>query len=132
MAKIRALGTTITFNSQAVGALTSIGEITPDSEELDASTLDSAGAYREFKQGFKDSGNCALSGYYNKADAGQAALIAAYATGATAPVVVTFPEAGGTVTFNAYVKSVTVGAAEVDGLVGFGADLRITGAVTVA
>jgi predicted secreted protein len=132
MAKTRALGTTITFNAKNIGALTSIGEITPDSEDRDATTLDSQGGYREFLQGFKDSGNCTLSGYYDKADAGQAALIAAYATGATHPVVITFPSAGGTVTFNAYVKSVTVGAAEVDGLVGFGADLRITGAVTVA
>jgi hypothetical protein len=52
MAKTRALGTTISFNSKTIGALTSIGEITPDSEELDATTLDSVGGYREFLQGF--------------------------------------------------------------------------------
>ena len=132
MAKTRALGTTITFNAKTIGSLTSIGEVTPDSEELDATALDSLDGYREFIQGFKDSGSCTLSGYYNKADVGQAALIAAYATGATHPVVITFPSSGGTATFNAYVKSFTVGAAEVDGLVGFGADLRITGAVTIA
>jgi len=130
MAKTRALGTTITFNAKNIGALTSIGEITPDSEELDSTTLDSSGGYREFIQGFKDSGNCTLSGYYDKADAGQAALIAAYATGAAHPVVITFPSAGGTASFSAYVKSFTVGAAEVDGIVGFGATLRISGAVT--
>ena len=75
MAKTRALGTTITFNSQPIGALTSIGEITPDSEELDATTLDSTGGYREFLQGFKDSGELTLSGYYNKTDLGQQELV---------------------------------------------------------
>ena len=38
---------------------------------------------------------------------------------------------GTTVGFTAFVRSHTIGAAEVDGAVGFGAVLRITGAVTV-
>lgn len=130
MAKTRALGTTITFNSQTIGALTSIGEITPDSEELDATTLDSTGGYREFLQGFKDSGEVTLSGYYDKADLGQQALIAGYGTGEVKAVDIDFPNSSGGATFNAYVKSFTLGAADVDGIVGFGATLRISGAVT--
>lgn len=130
MAKTRALGTTITFNAQTIGALTSIGEITPDSEELDATTLDSTGGYREFLQGFKDSGELTLSGYYDKADLGQQALITGYGTGDVDAVAITFPNSAGGATFNAYVKSFTLGAADVDGIVGFGATLRISGAVT--
>ena len=130
MAKTRALGTTITFNAKNIGALTSIGEITPDSEELDATTLDSQGGYREFLQGFKDSGEVTLSGYYNKADLGQKELITGYGTGTTHPVVITFPNSAGGATFQAYVKSFTLGAADVDGIVGFGATLRISGVVT--
>jgi predicted secreted protein len=130
MAKTRALGTTITFNAKNIGALTSIGEITPDSEELDATTLDSTGGYREFLQGFKDSGEVTLSGYYDKADAGQQELITGYGTGDVDPVVITFPNSAGGATFNAYVKSFTLGSADVDGIVGFGATLRISGAVT--
>ena len=130
MAKTRALGTTITFNAKNIGALTSIGEITPDSEELDATTLDSQGGYREFLQGFKDSGEVTLSGYYDKADAGQQELITGYGTGDVDPVVITFPNSAGGATFNAYVKSFTLGSADVDGIVGFGATLRISGAVT--
>jgi len=129
MAKTRALGTTITFNSETIGSLTSIGEITPDSEELDATTLDSTGGYREFLQGFKDSGEVTLSGYYDKADAGQQELIAGYGTGDVDEVVITFPNSAGVATFDAYVKSFTLGAADVDGIVGFGATLRISGAV---
>ena len=130
MAKTRALGTTITFNAQTIGALTSIGEITPDSEELDATTLDSQGGYREFLQGFKDSGEVTLSGYYDKTDAGQQELITGYGTGGAKAVVITFPNLNGGATFQAYVKSFTLGAADVDGIVGFGATLRISGAVT--
>ena len=130
MAKTRALGTTITFNAKTIGGLTSIGEITPDSEELDATTLDSTGGYREFLQGFKDSGEVTLSGYYDKADAGQQELITGYGTGDVDPVVITFPNSAGGATFNAYVKSFTIGSADVDGIVGFGATLRISGAVT--
>ena len=130
MAKTRALGTTITFNSKTIGALTSIGEITPDSEELDATTLDSTSGYREFLQGFKDSGEVTLSGYYDKTDVGQQALITGYGNGEVKAVVITFPKSAGGANFNAYVKSFTLGAADVDGIVGFGATLRISGAVT--
>jgi predicted secreted protein len=131
MPKVRALGTTITFNAKAIGGLTSIGEITPDSEELDATTLDSAGGYREFLQGFKDSGELPLSGFLVKTDVGQAELRTGYGSGDIDQTVITFPD-GTTATFNAYVKSYTLGAADVDGIVGFGATLRISGAVTVA
>lgn len=132
MAKIRALGTAITFNSKTIGSLTSIGEVSPDSDELDATTLDSSGNYREFIQGFKDGGELTLSGYYDSGDAGQAELITGYGTGDIDATVITLPSAAGTVSFNAWVKSFSVGSADVDGLVNFGATLRITGAVTVA
>jgi predicted secreted protein len=131
MAKTRALGTTISFNAQNIGALTSIGEITPDSEELDATTLDSTDGYREFLQGFKDSGEVTLSGYYKKTDPGQQELITGYGNGEAKTVVIAFPDAGGA-SFQAYVKSYTLGAADVDGIVGFGATLRISGEVTPA
>ena len=130
MAKQRALGTTVTINAKLIGSLTSVGEVTPDSEELDATTLDSTGGYREYIQGFKDSGELPLTGYLNKTDVGQVEIRTAYGTGAPHPIVITYPDST-KVQFNAYVKSYTMGAAEVDGLVGFGAVLRISGAVTV-
>lgn len=138
MSKMRALGTSLsylpTYDSAAavtvVGALTSVGEITPDSEELDATTLDSAGGYREFLQGFKDSGELSLSGYHDGADAGQDTMRSLYTSGALGYFWVTFPDRT-TVAFNAYVKSHTSGAADVDGIVGFGCSLRISGLVQV-
>lgn len=138
MPKMRALGTTLsylpTYNSGAavtsVGSLTSVGEITPDSEELDATTLDSPDGYREFLQGFKDSGELSLTGYHNTDAPGQATMRSLYETGALGYFWVTFPD-GTTVAFSAYVKSHTTGAADVDGIVGFGCSLRISGMVQV-
>lgn len=129
MAKTRALGTTIKFGSEFIGALTSIGEITPDSEELDATTLDSSDGYREFIQGFKDSGELSLTGYFDKTNGGQTAIRTGFGTGTPAETVITFPSTNGVVTFQSWVKSFSLGAADVDGIVGFAATLRITGAV---
>ena len=125
-----AKGTILKYNGAVVGKLTAVGEIAPDSEELDVTTLDSAGGYREFLQGYRDSGTVELTGFHEKGDAGQAALRTAYESGAVGSVDVDFPD-GTQVSFRAYVKSHTLGAAEVDGAVGFGAVLRVTGAVTV-
>ena len=73
MPKTRGLGTSIhwlkgdlTGSPVVIGSLTSVGEISPEAEELDATTLDSAGGYREFIQGFKDSGELTLTGYHDK------------------------------------------------------------------
>jgi len=135
---MRALGTSITYapaytsaevDTKVIGSLTSVGEISPDSEELDATCLDSAGGYREFLQGFKDSGELTLSGYLDPDKPGQKQMMTLYGTGALGYFWVTFPDQA-TVAFNAYVKSFTLGAADVDGVVGFGATLRISGAVT--
>ena len=139
MPKMRALGTSITYapaynsldgDTRVIGSLTSIGEISPDSEELDATCLDSSGGYREFLQGFKGSGELTLSGYLDPAKAGQAQMMTLYGSGAKGYFWVTFPDQA-TVAFNAYVKSFTVGAADVDGIVGFGATLRVSGLIQV-
>lgn len=135
MATTRALGTRLSFTpaggaETVIGRLTSIGEITPDSEELDVTTLDSTGGYREYLQGFKDSGELEVEGYHDGNDAGQAALRAAYDSGQAGAVKITFPD-GTQVAFSGYVKAHTIGAAEVDGAVGFGATFRISGGVTV-
>ena len=135
MAATRSQGTTLKFTPAggeqvAVGRLTSVGEIQTDSEEVDVTTLESTGGYREYLQGFKDSGELEVEGYHDGNDAGQAALRSAYASGAAGEVKITFPD-GTVVGFNGYVKAHTIGAAEVDGAVGFGATFRISGGVTV-
>lgn len=137
MPKTRALGTSINYalaydspDVVPIGSLTSIGEIAPSSEELDATCLDSAGGYREFLQGFKDSGELSLTGYHDPEKLGQAQMRTLYGSGALGYYWVTFPDKS-TVAFRAYVKGYTLGAAEVDGIIGFGAALRVSGLVQI-
>ncbi|MBQ8508251.1 MAG: hypothetical protein IJ466_12585 [Clostridia bacterium] len=135
MATTRSQGTTLKFTPAGgaqltVGRLTSVGEIAPEAEELDVTTLESTGGYREYMQGFRDSGELEISGYHDAADDGQKGLRSAFASGASGAFEVAFPD-GTVVTFNGFVKSHSIGSAEVDGAIGFGAVIRISGAVSV-
>ncbi len=47
-----------------VGQISEIGDIAVTADEIDATTLD-AGDYRQFLQGFKDPGDCALTVVYD-------------------------------------------------------------------
>ena len=65
----KAQGTVLKFKPSGgeqavVGRLTSVGEISPDSEEIDVTTLDSADGYREFMQGYRDSGEVEIAGSF--------------------------------------------------------------------
>ena len=135
MAVSNSQGTTLKFTPEGgtqvtVGKLTSVGEIQPEAEEIDITTLDSTGGYREFMQGFRDSGEVELSGYHDAQDAGQKALREAFSTGKNGAFIVSFPD-GTDVKFSGFIKSHTIGSVEVDGAVGFGAVVRISGPVTV-
>ena len=130
MAKVRALNTTFSFGGTIIPNLSSIGEVSVSADELDATTLDSASGYREFLAGFKDSGELTITGYHD-GTAAQAGIRTAFGTGAVHPTVITFPDSK-TVTFNSFVKGFTIGSADVDGIVGFGATFRISGAVAVS
>lgn len=135
MAAVKSQGTTLKFTpasgtQQSVGKLTSVGEISPDSEALDVTTLDSQDGFREYMQGFRDGGEVEVEGFFSAGDAGQSALRAAYLSGATGSFEVEFPD-GSSVNFSGFVKGYSVGAAEVDGAVGFAATLRTSGKITL-
>lgn len=130
---ISAYGTTFKFtpsggSQTVVGKLKSIGKIAPDSENIDVTTLDSPGGYRQYVQGYRDAGSISIEGFHTKGDAGQSALIEAYESGKLGAAVIEFPD-GSKAEFSAFVKGYNLGAAEVDGAVGFGAQLKISGGV---
>ena len=111
-----------------VGSLVSIGEIACDSEEIDVTTLDSESGYREYIQGYRDAGVVKLEGFHDAGDAGQAAIRAAFDSGKNGDMVIAFPD-GSEARFAGFVKSYALGAAKVDGAVGFSAAVRISGGV---
>ena len=130
----KSAGTVLSFTRNnavvTVGALRSISEIRADSEALDVTTLDAAGGCKTYIQGLKSMGEVTLEGFFEGNNAGQAALRGLYAAGAAVPFTVTFPD-GSAVSFSAFVRAFSIGAASVDGAVRFSAVLRLTGGVTV-
>lgn len=130
----KAMGTKISCtqnNAQTViGRLRSISEIRADSEAVDVTTLDAPNGYRTYIQGMKELGEVTLEGFYEADEAGQKALRTLYESGAAVPFTVTFPD-NTTAAFTAFVKAHALGAAQVDGAVGFTAVLRLTGGVTI-
>lgn len=138
MAKFLAKGSTVTFNSQAIGNVRNITLPDASKEEVDVTDHDSTGIYREFLPGLADPGTATLECNYNPTDAGQQALVANFgATGNTAKeVVITLPPASSstgaaTVTFDAFVQSKP---GELPGADAAAAtrtfNLRVTGGVT--
>lgn len=113
----------------AIGKLTSIGEINQTADEIDITTLDSTGAYREYLQGFKDAGTLDVTGLYAPGDTSQQAFNTLYQSGETVEWEIAFPD-GSTLTFDGFVSGVNYGPIEVDGVPGFGGTIRLTGPVT--
>ena len=138
MGKTKAEGTTLTLTSKAttpvvslIGSLSNIGEVAPSADEIEVTTLDSDGGYKEFLQGMKDAGEVPVSGYMDATTAkNQNKLITYFDTGETVGAEIEFPD-GTTVGFDCYIKAYTMGGAEIGGAVAFGATLRVTGKPTV-
>lgn len=130
----KAMGTKIscTYQDQSIliGRIRSISEIKAESEAIDVTTLDSPNGYKTYTQGLKDMGEVTLEGFHENSENGQALLRTLFESGETVPFTVTFPDQTA-LTFSAFVKSHALGAASVDGAVGFTAVLRICGKVEI-
>lgn len=132
----RSAGTTLSYKngtsgSTTIGKLTSIGEINQTADEVDITTLESTGAYREYLQGYKDAGTLDVSGLYAPGDSSQQAFNTLYLSGETVEWTITFPDKS-TLTFEGFVSGVNYGPIEVDGVPGFGGTIRLTGPVTAS
>ena len=127
----KSIGTVFSINGTTVGKLSSISEITCDSDMIDVTTLEHTDGYRRYMQGAKDAGEVRLSGFHEKDASGQALLRALYGSGEEATAVITFPD-GMAASFPAIVNSHALGAAQVDGAISFVCALKATGKVTVA
>lgn len=125
------LSCTVNEQSTVIGCLRSISEIKADSDAIDVTTLDAANGYKTYIQGYKDAGEVTIEGFHDAGSEGQACLRGLYMSGAAVPFTVTFPDQS-SAQFTAFVKSHALGAAQVDGAVGFTAVLRLTGGVTVS
>jgi predicted secreted protein len=126
------MGTTLTKTKSGteqedlkIANLTSIGEIGVESEEIDATDLDSPDNYKEFIAGSKDAGEVSLAGNI-KDEANVEKMLALAESQTVEEWTVTYPS-GATWKFSAFVKSFKDGEKTPDGLATFSATLRISG-----
>lgn len=111
-----------------IANLTSIGEIGVESEEIDATDLDSPNNYKEFIAGSKDAGEVSLAGNIKNENNVEKMLSLAESQ-SLEDWEVTYPS-GAKWSFKAFVKSFKDGEKTVDGLATFSATLRISGKPT--
>ncbi len=128
----RALGTIIRIGLLAISDLTSIGSPSITQDEIDVTTLESEGGYREFIPGFKDGGELNISGFFVPGNAGQAAVYAALASGDLQDFEVIYPASlGATWSFQGFVSNYSV-TAEIEGAIEFEATIRVSGEPTMS
>lgn len=128
----RALGTKLLKGEQAIGGLTSIGGIEITADEIDVTTLDSDGGYREYIGGFKDAGEVSIEGYFDSENEGQLAMQTSLDDGLAEDYKITFPTTPQAEwNFKAVVTGFKVGDVDVDGNITFGATLRVSGKPTL-
>lgn len=128
----RTMGTTLTKTKSGdetedlkIANLTSIGEIGVESEEIDATDLDSPNNYKEFIAGSKDAGEVSIAGNI-KDEANVEKMLALAESQTMEKWTVAYPS-GAKWVFNAFVKSFKDGEKTTDGLATFTATLRISG-----
>lgn len=108
-----------------IANLTSIGEIGVESEEIDATDMDSPDNYKEFIAGSKDAGEVPIAGNI-KDESNVEKMLALAESQSVEEWTVTYPS-GAKWVFNAFVKSFKDGEKTTDGLATFTATLRISG-----
>ena len=135
MQATRTMGTTLTKKKNndeqtdlKIANLTSIGEIGVESEEIDATDLDSPDNYKEFIAGSKDAGEVSLAGNI-KDEANVEKMLALAESQSIEQWKVEYPS-GATWTFSGFVKSFKDGEKTPDGLATFSAAIRISGKPT--
>lgn len=131
MSATRAVGTTIskgTSSPVTIGNLTSIGGIEITADNMDVTTLDSEGGYREFIGTFKDGGEVPIEGYFDSEDDGQMALQGSLDAGTAEDYKITFPTTPAAEwAFKGVVTGFKVGDIELDGAINFGATIKVSG-----
>jgi len=123
----RSVGTKIKIGLNFIGDLSSIGSPSITQEELDVTTLDSEGGYREFIAGFKDPGEVSISGFFVPSDLGQADVYAALESGDVQDFEIIYPaKLGAAWSFQGIVTAFNV-TAETEEAIGFEATIRVSG-----
>lgn len=128
MSATAALGTALKIGANAIASLSSVGGISLSADTIDTTALDTTGGYRTFIAGFKDAGEVSMSGFFDPSDTtGQAALYAAFGTGAVTAFSIVFPSTmGASWAFDGVVTGFSTGASTSDAVT-FDATIKVSG-----
>lgn len=129
----RALGTKLLKSDSEIGGLTSIGGIEITADDIDVTTLDSEGGYKEYIGSFKDGGEVPIEGFFDsETAAGQVELQDSLDAGTAEDYKITFPTTPQAEwAFKGVVTGFKVGDVDVDGTIGFGATIKVSGKPTL-
>lgn len=125
-----------TFNVTIATVLTPIAELTSitglevTADEIDVTSHDSTGGFREYVGGLRDAGSVSLEGNFI-GDASQEALLTLLKSGEVAAMTIVFPDSAGTWTFEGFVTAFSTDAPMED-KVSFSATIKVTGVPTLA
>jgi len=123
----RSIGTQLRIGLNGIGNLSSISSPSMTTEEIDVTTLDSEGGFREFIAGFSDPGEVSISGFFVPGNPGQAALMTAFLAKTIEEFEIIYPaKLGVSWAFDAYVSAFQV-TSETENAIEFEATLRVTG-----
>jgi hypothetical protein len=129
-----AYGTTLTRNGNIVAEITELGGVSLTAGSIELTHLTSANGYKEFIQGFRDSGEFTMKGNLIVGDTdGQVGLLTDFNAGTAYSYVMTFPTTiTATWTFTGFPIAFATDPIAVDGKLGFSATIKITGKSTLA
>ncbi len=126
-----AFGTTLMKETTPIAELTKISGPSMVADTIDITSHSSPEGYREFLQGLKDGGEVILEGHFNN-EIGQQTLYTDFNAGTTNTYVITFPGTPSvTWTFDGIVSALST-EAPFDGVLFFGATLKVTGKPVLA
>ena len=129
MSKTHAFGTVFKWNGIPVAGLNSINGIDISVDQIDITTHDSTGGYKEYMSGLMDTGDVPISGYFDSSDTtGQLTMLTDMNAKTTRECIIQFPVSTGTIwTFNGLITSMKIGDSSVDGAIPFTATIKPTG-----
>lgn len=132
MAKSRSVGTKLTIDDKAVGALSSISGVEISSDTTEVTDMGNTTGYREYLGGFKDGGEVPVEGYLDGEDEGQDAMYAAMEDQEVHKFAINFPKAiGKSWTFDGVVTKFAT-SASTDDAIKFSATVKVSGKPTLA
>ncbi|MGJ5817038.1 phage tail tube protein [Paludibaculum fermentans] len=137
--KYAAKGVTFGYGSPlvTVASVKSISGPKLSAEQIDVTTHDSSGSYREFVQSFKDSGEVTLNLVYDPSDTTQGnstGLLSLFNSGAVTAMAISYPMTSPVkkLTFTGIVIGYEWGNAEISSALEATVTVKVSGAVTLA